>query len=380
LYSPYGELEAVVAAHPFDYGERSERLSVADRIGRESEQGRERQTLRPARRTRTGSFAPGGDDGDVDADDYAVTTNGTCSGTATGDCRRLDANAAERSEAEPPAIGKASWIRASGRRGCLERASRMRTSGRGVVDSTDRTAIAAYLATLDSDTELQRVPAATHSRRGNLFAHQGLVLDSEIGSYQNRARQYSPRAKRFMQRDPLIYRGRGRLGFGEGPSLIVYLGNRPTRRIDPTGLNTESSGCEECNENGVENETEISAGAGSDVPCTNEITIGGHGCTSPDEPEVALGVGKGENGCDDINGWWGPGDIRDMLDDADVPCDGGVKLVIKSCYIGMNENAMRILAIGNPEIKQVCGCKNRYHVWFGCIGIPGLRYKCIDVN
>ena len=41
-------------------GERSERLSVADRTGRKSEQGCERQTLRPARRTRTESFAPGG--------------------------------------------------------------------------------------------------------------------------------------------------------------------------------------------------------------------------------------------------------------------------------------------------------------------------------
>jgi len=199
LYSPYGELEAVVAAHPFDYGERSERLSVADRIGRESEQGRERQTLRPARRTRTGSFAPGGDDGDVDADDYAVTTNGTCSGTATGDCRRLDANAD------------------------------------GVVNSTDRTAIAAYLATLDSDTELQRVPAATHSRRGNLFAHQGLLLDPEIGSYQNRARQYTPGAKRFMQVDQLSRLNSAGSGMHDGVDLYAYNLLNPVHNIDPSG-------------------------------------------------------------------------------------------------------------------------------------------------
>jgi len=40
-------------------GERSERLSVADRTGRRSEQGRERQTLRPARRTRWAERADG---------------------------------------------------------------------------------------------------------------------------------------------------------------------------------------------------------------------------------------------------------------------------------------------------------------------------------
>jgi len=162
-YSPYGELEAVVAAHPFDYD----------------------------------------DDGDVDADDYAVTTNGTCSGTATGDCRRLDANAD------------------------------------GVVNSTDRTAIAAYLATLDSDTELQRVPAATHSRRRNLFAHQGLVLDPEIGSYQNRARQYAPRAKRFMQRDPTALDEMSGRGYQDGPCLYAYMRSRPVVLRDPFG----SSAC-----------------------------------------------------------------------------------------------------------------------------------------
>ena len=39
-------------------------------------------------------------------------------------------------------------------------------------------------------------------RFGNVFAHQGLQLDAEIGSYQNRHRQYAPKHKRFVQRDP----------------------------------------------------------------------------------------------------------------------------------------------------------------------------------
>jgi len=161
-YSPYGELEAVVAAHPFDYD----------------------------------------DDGDVDDDDYAVTTNGTCSGAAaaTGDCRRLDANAD------------------------------------GVVNGDDRTVIAAYIATLDSDTELQRIPAATHSRRGNFFAHQGLVLDPELASYQNRARQYAPGSKRFIQNDPLVRLTHARSNYPDGMSLYSYLTNRPQARLDPRGM------------------------------------------------------------------------------------------------------------------------------------------------
>ena len=38
---------------------------------------------------------------------------------------------------------------------------------------------------------------------GNTRAHQGLMYDAEIGSYNNRPRQYAPGLRRFMQRDPL---------------------------------------------------------------------------------------------------------------------------------------------------------------------------------
>ncbi|GJM25785.1 MAG: hypothetical protein DHS20C16_22000 [Phycisphaerae bacterium] len=106
-YSPYGQLEVAVDSHPFDYD----------------------------------------DDGDVDADDYAVTTNGICTGIATGDCRRMDADAD------------------------------------GDVDSTDQITISSYIATLTTDTELARIPAATESQRGLLFAAQGLSFDSETTSY-----------------------------------------------------------------------------------------------------------------------------------------------------------------------------------------------------
>jgi len=52
--------------------------------------------------------------------------------------------------------------------------------------------------------DCKRLPVVYNSRLGNPFGHQGLVLDAEIGSYQNRARQYGPSVRRFIQRDPLV--------------------------------------------------------------------------------------------------------------------------------------------------------------------------------
>jgi RHS repeat-associated protein len=132
-YSPYGQLEAHVAAHPFDFD----------------------------------------DDGDVDAQDIAAgTSGGTCWGDydgASGDCKRLDAD------------------------------------GDRDIDVDDYNIINGFLTARHSEAALQRIPAATQSRRGNLFGHQGLLLDAELASYQNRARQYAPEARRFMQMDSISF-------------------------------------------------------------------------------------------------------------------------------------------------------------------------------
>jgi RHS repeat-associated protein len=167
-YSPYGQLEVAVDSHPFDYD----------------------------------------DDGDVDEDDYAVTTNGTCTGTATGDCRRMDADAD------------------------------------GDVDSTDQTTISNYIASLTADTELARTPAATGSQRGNSFGYQGLFFDHELASYQNRARQYAPIANRFLQRDPLhamIIFASGdasnlKIAHRDGLNEYASLKSNPFLNRDPSGL------------------------------------------------------------------------------------------------------------------------------------------------
>jgi RHS repeat-associated protein len=156
-YSPYGQLEAHVAAHPFDFD----------------------------------------DDGDVDAQDIAAgTSGGTCWGDydgAGGDCKRLDAD------------------------------------GDRDIDVDDYTIVNGFLTARHSEAALQRIPAASHSRRGNLFAHQGLPLDAELASYQNRARQYAPAARRFMQRDPL--------GYTAGLQSYAYGQENPHKFVDPYGEN-----------------------------------------------------------------------------------------------------------------------------------------------
>jgi len=78
-------------------------------------------------------------------------------------------------------------------------------------------------------------------RFGNVFAHQGLQLDAEIGSYQNRARQYAPKFKRFMQADLLALPGRrfsARSRYRDGMNLYECLRSSPLAHLDPEGLET----------------------------------------------------------------------------------------------------------------------------------------------
>jgi len=177
FYSPYGQLEAVISNHPFDYD----------------------------------------DDGDVDANDASVCL--ACSGDYVGDCRLLDAD------------------------------------GDRDVDYDDQTIIDAYVAGLSGDTRWTRVPSRPRSRLGNPFAHQGLPLDAEIASYQNRARQYNPGLKRFVQRDPQGLQDRrdffnavDRSGpqvspqndptaqYSDGLSTYQFARARPIASLDPFGL------------------------------------------------------------------------------------------------------------------------------------------------
>ncbi len=83
---------------------------------------------------------------------------------------------------------------------------------------------------------MQRVPATTVSTMDNPFGHQGLAFDAEIGSYQNRHRQYAPKMKRFMQRDPLNTNKRTKIAYLDGMNTYGYLGRNPVLRVDASGL------------------------------------------------------------------------------------------------------------------------------------------------
>jgi len=63
---------------------------------------------------------------------------------------------------------------------------------------------------------------------GNPYYFTGRRLDSETGLYYYRARYYDVDLGRFIGRDPIGYKG--------GINLYEYVGDSPTNRTDPSGL------------------------------------------------------------------------------------------------------------------------------------------------
>jgi RHS repeat-associated protein len=141
------------------------------------------------------SFGDRDGDYDVDSTDKG-TVGSTCTGTVSGSCRILDLDFD------------------------------------GDYDSTDATKF-------DALTQgWARHPGLTSTGVQQPFAHQGLLFEPEIGSYQNRARQYDPAKRRFAQRDrlpgtaliPLRKSYRDRL------HLYAYVRACPICMFDPTGM------------------------------------------------------------------------------------------------------------------------------------------------
>jgi len=122
-------------------------------------------------------------DQDVDATDKGVP--GTdCTGTVTGACRVLDFDFD------------------------------------GDYDTTDGT-------TFDGLPQgLSRHPGLRSSGVDQPLAYQGLLFEPEIGSYQNRARQYNPKARRFSSPDPCG---------DDDQSKYAYIRSNPISRLDPSG-------------------------------------------------------------------------------------------------------------------------------------------------
>jgi len=83
---------------------------------------------------------------------------------------------------------------------------------------------------------LQRHPGRLATAVSQPFAHQGLLFEPEIGSYQNRARQYDPGKRRFGQRDPLGAMNLSASGYEETSNLYTAVVNNPFALRDPSGL------------------------------------------------------------------------------------------------------------------------------------------------
>ncbi len=71
---------------------------------------------------------------------------------------------------------------------------------------------------------------------GNPLGHQGLPIDHEKGSHQNRFREYALELQRFVQRDPLAQRTAKDAGYQDGQSLYGYVRANPVDGADPSGL------------------------------------------------------------------------------------------------------------------------------------------------
>jgi len=128
--------------------------------------------------------------GDRDGDSTVNSTDKgtvgvTCTGTVSGACRILDLNFD------------------------------------GVYDSTD----AGLFNYLPQGS--QKRPGKQSSGVSQPFAHQGLLFEPEIASYQNRARQYDPAKRRFMQRDTLEQ-------FATA-TLYEYVASNPMINVDLNG-------------------------------------------------------------------------------------------------------------------------------------------------
>jgi len=70
---------------------------------------------------------------------------------------------------------------------------------------------------------------ATVSYTGNPYAYTGREPDAETGLYYYRARYYDVEAGRFIQSDPIGFKG------GD-TNLYAYVGNNPVNFYDPSGL------------------------------------------------------------------------------------------------------------------------------------------------
>jgi RHS repeat-associated protein len=92
-----------------------------------------------------------------------------------------------------------------------------------VTDLTDSTGATAKSYAYDAYGNILESPGTVDQP----YTYTGRELDSESGLYYYRARSYDSDAGRFLERDPIGFRG--------GINLYQYVRSNPTNRIDPSG-------------------------------------------------------------------------------------------------------------------------------------------------
>ncbi len=154
----------------------------------------------------------------------------------------------------------------------------------GTLDASDETVMTALVA---APTTNRIHHARRTSPAGNLFLHQGLLYDAEIGAYQNRAREYDSSNQRFLQRDPL-YVGHflGATASVEQLHLYGYLNGQPLKHNDPSGL---SGSCDDdCYDHWRKNR----------MDCANRpICSNFHTCIASADQALGVCVGNNASGC-----------------------------------------------------------------------------------
>ncbi len=139
-------------------------------------------------------------DGDGDTDSSDSTELSNCYGTATGACRIFDYD------------------------------------DNGTINLAD---LFDFLALSPTDSDVQRQPVRRTSPNRFPFAHQGLVLDQETLSYQNRHRQLLATLRRYLQRDPQAFLNAAFLAksnYPDGLAPQAAFGMNPVSFADPEGL------------------------------------------------------------------------------------------------------------------------------------------------
>jgi RHS repeat-associated protein len=143
-------------------------------------------------------------DGDQDVDSTDKGTVGTtCTGTVSASCRILDLDFD------------------------------------GDYDSADATKF-------DALTQgAQRHPGRPATNVSQPFAHQGLLFEPELAQYQNRARQYHPSDRRFLQRDPVPARlpSTPTWFYADSVELYAYERRNPPGHTDESGKQIRPGKC-----------------------------------------------------------------------------------------------------------------------------------------